>query len=63
MPTRIKYFELTDKNWVLSKLESMSVSQLAKEVGCPASCIRWVLHRYCTDLEVSKIVVERKHKK
>lgn len=62
MPTKPKYPELLDKAWVLEQLKTQSIAQLAKSISAPRSSVQWVVSRYCSLEEQSKIVVERKHK-
>lgn len=63
MATVPKYKELLDKNWVLEKLLTMSMAELAEEIGAPHSSVRWAVERYLTAEERALIKRERVHKK
>ena len=48
-PTPNKYPELLDKAWVLEQRKTKSMKQIADEVGCSPSSVRWVVERYLAD--------------
>jgi hypothetical protein len=62
MPTPVKYPQLLDKAWVLEQLKTMSIAQLAKEVGCARSSVAWVYERYLSNEERAGVKKERIHK-
>jgi len=60
MPTPTKYPELRDTLWVYKQLLIKSQKQLAAEIGCPHSCVRWVVQQKFTDEQRSNIKWDRK---
>lgn len=62
MPTPVKYPQLQDVSWVKEQLvtQKKSMQTLAEEVGCPASCIRWVVQRKMGAEDRALISYERK---
>ena len=62
MPTPTKYIQLQDTAWVRDQLvvQKKSMQTLAEEVGCPASCVRWVVQRKFTADDRAQMPYERK---
>jgi len=60
MPTVRKYQELKDIKWVFEKLQTMSMQELAKEVGTTNSCVRYVVSRYFSQEMKDVIKYQRK---
>lgn len=61
MPTRRRYPELGNHAWVAIQLQTKSPQELAEEIGCPASCIHWVIKRYLSKEQREMVNYERKH--
>lgn len=64
MPTPSKYPELQNVLWVFNQLSksgaAKSMAKLAEEVGCPASCIRWVVMRKMSPEQRAELSYDRK---
>ena len=62
MPTPTKWPQLKDRVWVFNQLTVLrrSMQDVAEEVGCPASSVRWVVNRYATPEQKASMFYERK---
>lgn len=58
-----KYPELDNLDELLEKLKKKSITQLAKELGCPQNSLRSRLFKYCSKEQIDGIFKERRYHK
>jgi len=49
--------------WVVEKLQTMTQTELAKELNCTQSSVRWVIERYFTEEQKALVSYGRRSKK
>jgi hypothetical protein len=62
-PTPVKYAKLKDLTWVAERLKTVSPQDLAEELGCPHSSVKWVIDRYLTPEQKATITWKRNHRR
>lgn len=60
MPNK-KYYQLDNKAWLLKQLQTMTMAELATQIGCHHGSVLYAT-RYFTDAEKATIKLARVHK-